>query len=170
MFNFEINCSLRNWKSWLLTRVLTLWDPMDPHQAPLSMEFSRQEYWSGLPFSRESSWPRDRTQVSCIAGRFFTVWATRKAQLFLLFLFLNAIVTYWMDFRSLSVLPASYGKFGSIWGKLLVALISALEDRGARYYIVSKTVLNNEESSCSKANCISAEKQCWPNVWDHRLK
>ena len=32
-------------------------------QAPLSMEFSRQESWSGLPFpfSRASSWPRDRT-------------------------------------------------------------------------------------------------------------
>ena len=29
-----------------------LCDPMDyiGHQAPLSMEFSRQEYWSGLPF------------------------------------------------------------------------------------------------------------------------
>ena len=24
--------------------------PQGPHQAPLSMEFSRQEYWSGLPF------------------------------------------------------------------------------------------------------------------------
>ena len=30
--------------------------------------------------SRESSLPRDRTQVSCIAGRFFTNWATRNAQ------------------------------------------------------------------------------------------
>ena len=30
-------------------------------------------------FSRGSSWPRDRTQVSCIAGRFFAVWATREA-------------------------------------------------------------------------------------------
>ena len=29
----------------------TLCDPMDSnHQDPLSMEFSRQEYWSGLPF------------------------------------------------------------------------------------------------------------------------
>ena len=27
-----------------------------------------------------SSQPRDRTQVSCIAGRFFIVWATRQAQ------------------------------------------------------------------------------------------
>ena len=32
-----------------------------------------------FPFSRGSSQPRDQTQVSCIAGRFFTVWATREA-------------------------------------------------------------------------------------------
>ena len=31
-----------------------------------------------MPSSRGSSWPRDRTQVSCIAGGFFTVWATRE--------------------------------------------------------------------------------------------
>ena len=30
-------------------------------------------------FSRGHSQPRDRTQISCIAGRFFTVWATREA-------------------------------------------------------------------------------------------
>ena len=39
-------------------------------QAPPSMGFSRQEYWSGLPFPSPgdlpgSSWPRDQTQVSC---------------------------------------------------------------------------------------------------------
>ena len=49
-------------------------------EAPLSMGFSRQEYWSGLPFpfSRGSSQPRDQTQFSCIAGRLFTIWATRE--------------------------------------------------------------------------------------------
>ena len=31
-----------------------------------------------IPFSRGSSWPRDQTQASCIAGRFFTIWATRE--------------------------------------------------------------------------------------------
>ena len=36
--------------------------------------------WVAFPFSRESSQPRDRTQVSHIAGRFFTNWATREAQ------------------------------------------------------------------------------------------
>ena len=46
------------------------------HQAPLSMEFSRQEYWSISPFpspERGSSWPTDPAQVSCIAGVFFTM-------------------------------------------------------------------------------------------------
>ena len=32
-----------------------------------------------VPFSRGSSWPRDRAQFSYIAGRFFPVWATREA-------------------------------------------------------------------------------------------
>ena len=35
--------------------------------------------WVTFPFSRESFQPRDQTQVSCIAGRFFTSWGTRKA-------------------------------------------------------------------------------------------
>ena len=34
--------------------------------------------WVAIPFSRGSSPPRDQTQVSCIAGRFFTVWASRS--------------------------------------------------------------------------------------------
>ena len=35
--------------------------------------------WVAFPFSRESSQPRDQTQVSRIADRFFTSWATREA-------------------------------------------------------------------------------------------
>ena len=31
------------------------------------------------PFSSRSSWPRNQTRVSCIAGRFFTTWAIREA-------------------------------------------------------------------------------------------
>ena len=46
----------------------TLWAVA--HQASLSMGFSRQEDWSGLPCPPpgESSRPRDRTQISCTAG------------------------------------------------------------------------------------------------------
>ena len=35
--------------------------------------------WVAFPFSRESSQPRDRTQVSCIECGFFTSWATRES-------------------------------------------------------------------------------------------
>ena len=35
--------------------------------------------WVAIPFSRGSSQPRNQTEVSCIAGGFFTSWATREA-------------------------------------------------------------------------------------------
>ena len=51
------------------------------HQAPLSMGILQAGIpeWVAMPSSRRSAQPRDRTQVSCIAGRFFAVWATREA-------------------------------------------------------------------------------------------
>ena len=42
--------------------------------------------WVAYPFSRGSSQPRNWTRVSCIPGRFFTIWATRKAQIFYIIL------------------------------------------------------------------------------------
>ena len=44
--------------------------------------------WVAFPFSRRSSQSRDQTQASCIAGRFFTSWATREAPSILLTLLL----------------------------------------------------------------------------------
>ena len=35
--------------------------------------------WVAISFSRGSSQPRDRTWVSCIAGRHFNLWATSEA-------------------------------------------------------------------------------------------
>ena len=55
------------------------------YQAPPSMGFSRQEYWSGLPFPSPRDrpnpgiQPRDPTRVSRIADRCFNFWATREA-------------------------------------------------------------------------------------------
>ena len=45
--------------------------------------------WVAMPSSRGSSWPKNRTLVSCVsctAGGFFTCWAIREALLTLLFL------------------------------------------------------------------------------------
>ena len=36
--------------------------------------------WVAVPSSKGSSQPRDKSQVSCFAGGFFTIWATREAQ------------------------------------------------------------------------------------------
>ena len=50
------------------------------HQDPLSMEFSRQQYWSGLPFLSPGYPPYSGMEsVSHIAGRFSTVWVTKEA-------------------------------------------------------------------------------------------
>ena len=57
----------------------TLYNPMGcspPGSSVHGIFQARILVWVAIPSSRGSSWPRDRTQVSCIAGRFFTIWAT----------------------------------------------------------------------------------------------
>ena len=61
---------------------LTLCDPMDcspPSSSVHGILQARILEWVAIPFSRGSSWFRDGTQVSCLAGIFFSVWATREA-------------------------------------------------------------------------------------------
>ena len=60
----------------------TLCDPMDyrpPGSSVYGIPQARILEWVAIPFSRGSSWPKDRTRVSGTAGRFFTSWATREA-------------------------------------------------------------------------------------------
>ena len=60
-------------------------DPLQPVDCSLPNSFvhgipqARILDWIAIPFSRGSSQPRDQTQVSCITGRFFTIWTTREA-------------------------------------------------------------------------------------------
>ena len=56
----------------------TLCDPMDCIVHGILQ--ARILEWVAFPFSRGSSQPRDRTQVSHIAGELFTSWAKREAQ------------------------------------------------------------------------------------------
>ena len=61
---------------------LTLCDPINyspPDSSVCGILQVRTMEWVVISFSRGSSQPRDWTQVSCIAGRFFTIWATREA-------------------------------------------------------------------------------------------
>ena len=57
---------------------VTLCNPVDcspPGSSVHGILQARILEWVFIPFSRGSSWPRDQTQVSCIAGDFFTDWA-----------------------------------------------------------------------------------------------
>ena len=64
---------------------LTLWDSMDcsppGSSLPMGILHARILERVAMPSSRGSSQPRDRTQVSCVAGGFFTIWATRDAKI-----------------------------------------------------------------------------------------
>ena len=60
----------------------TLWDPVDcslPGSSVHGILQARILEWVAISFSRGSSQPRDRTQVSHVEGRRFNLWATREA-------------------------------------------------------------------------------------------
>ena len=53
---------------------MTLCDPMDSSQVPLSIEFSGQEYWGGLPFPSPRDLPNPGIELEspALVGGFFT--------------------------------------------------------------------------------------------------
>ena len=56
--------------------------PMDcspPGSSVHGMLQGRILEWAAIPFSRGSSQPRHQIHLSCIAGRFLTIWAIREA-------------------------------------------------------------------------------------------
>ena len=65
---------------WTSEVALTLCDPMGCSLPGIHGIFqARIPEWVAISFSRESSQPRDWTQVSHTTGRHFTVWAIREA-------------------------------------------------------------------------------------------
>ena len=66
------------WSRSVMSDSVTKWTVA--HQAPLSKGFSRQEYRVGCHSLLQGIFPpRDGTWVSRIAGKCFTLWATREA-------------------------------------------------------------------------------------------
>ena len=54
--------------------------------------------WVATSFSRGSSWPRDQTQVLHIAGRRFTIWATREFQYLIIWYFIVlSLIQCWLS-------------------------------------------------------------------------
>ena len=55
-------------------------DSLWPHYTVHGILQARILEWVAFPFSRGFSWPRNWTQISCIAGRFFINWTMREVQ------------------------------------------------------------------------------------------
>ena len=78
-------CLMLLWKeseSEVIQSCLTLCDPMNcspPGSSVNGIFQAKILEWVAISFSRGSSRPSNQTQVSCIAGRRFTIWATREA-------------------------------------------------------------------------------------------
>ena len=66
------------WKSSAVSDSLWPLDSSPPGSSVHGILQARILVWAVIPFSRGSSRRRDHTQVSCIAGSFFTIWATEK--------------------------------------------------------------------------------------------
>ena len=69
-----MKCQVLATQSWP-----TLCNPVDcspPGSSVFGILQARIPEWVAIPFSRGCSQPRNRTQVSRISGRLFTIWAT----------------------------------------------------------------------------------------------
>ena len=80
---------------------LTLCNPMfcsPPSPSLHGVLQARILEWVAISFSRGSSWPRDQTWISRIAGRFFIIWATREA------LSLSPFLPHTLVFRFFSII------------------------------------------------------------------
>ena len=104
--------------------------------------------WVAISFSRGSSQPRDRTQVSHIAGRFFTSWATGQ---------------HW---RVKTKSPALYKTLHESKGKLLVAnIVSILPHNPLAVLSAAQIWFPHTKSFLLPAPCLSSlpEISLWPH-------
>ena len=107
--------------------------------------------WGAIPFSRGPS--RDQTQVSCIAGRFFTVWATRETCLFIL-LHLTFCYAIFINHRLNHAPSLQVSVKFSSWNK------NSLEKMWIRSNIYDKVLWF---WSCSCSRWVNNAKMRWTN-------
>ena len=133
------------WKVKLLSCVWLFATPWTvAYQAPPSMGFfqARVLEWIAISFSRGSSWPRNRTRVSHIAGRRFTFWATREALIIRLLPEKNYLLSdlshYYLGILVITLICIQIptgnfpGPGWTLWGPLHYWMGACLQDLAAR--------------------------------------
>ena len=104
LVTFLIITILTGVKVLITQSCLILCDPMDCSPSGSSVHgilWARILEWVTIPFSREYSQPRDWTQIYCIAGGFFTIWAIRDEVIFYmgLGLYFPDVEWFWILFN-----------------------------------------------------------------------
>ena len=106
------------YKCMLVAQSCPICDPMDCSPPGSSVPGILQANileWVAIPFSRGSSWPRDRNQVFCFAGRFF---ASESHSNFMLYLKANFSPGNWMGndlFKVQAFRPAEHVQVLIFW-------------------------------------------------------
>ena len=127
------------------------------HQAPLSMGILQASIleWVALPSSRGSSQLTDWTQVSCIAGEFFTILATREVQ---------SIYSVYLWSIETKVIPIK--KQFSImicvnWSQTLYVKLRSMTSILNQNYMILET-----EEQLYNAQCINKELSLGKEEWE----
>ena len=135
-----------------------------PHQAPLSMRFSRQEYWNGLPCPSpgDLSNPRikpESLKSPALAGRFFTTratWETPDIHKYIFICIVYIYITIWEH------IPWYFPKIlnrpiGYIWlSKRYLTRVQLIED-------FTLFFIHDHTGQLYKW-------QCWNKLFSHPLK
>ena len=101
----------------------TFWDPI--YYTVHGILQARILEWVAIPFSMGSSQHRDQSQVSLIAGGFFTSWATREAlgydKSFLISLLASSFLLLQSRMQSVIFPKCKYNHINPFWNLALVS-------------------------------------------------
>ena len=155
---------------WLFTTPWTV-----SRQAPLSIGFSRQEYWSGLPFLSPGYLPDpgiepESLASSALAGRFFTTAPPGKPQYIHRHMYGNVhhpVVSTWVKLETFST------SISVEWGRWTICGTPTLENRVCKKAISSPFLTYYLDSWTEEIMLLTAQGQVpgrWHNCWCIRLR
>ena len=170
-----LRCS---WKSFLRVVIIlsvlviqscpTLGNPMDcnpPGSSVYGILQARIREWVAIPFSRGSFQPRDQTQVSSVADRFFTVWATREGPIPLypfaiILLYISIYLYSWDGLCLYGGNTIQLGTTANVLKSAVVGVSTKKVSKGYRPELLSTSTLESHMWNTSP-QATSAPRRAW---------